>query len=58
MLRSHLMRLDVGVELDAESPREAYFQTMVSRGDRRVGAILERLEARRLRAAPAKSGRS
>ena len=33
------------VELDAESPREAYFQTMVSRGDRRVGGILERLEA-------------
>ena len=34
------------IELDAESPREAYFQTMVSRGDRRVGAILERLERR------------
>ena len=33
------------VELDAESPREAYFQTLVSRGDRRVGGILERLEA-------------
>jgi radical SAM superfamily enzyme YgiQ (UPF0313 family) len=31
------------VELDAESPREAYFQTLVSRGDRRVGGILQRL---------------
>jgi hypothetical protein len=39
------MRLDAGVELDAESPREAYFQTLVSRGDRRVGAILARLSA-------------
>ncbi len=44
MLRARLVRLGQ-VELDAESPREAYFQTMVSRGDRRVGAILERLEA-------------
>ncbi|HVN64283.1 MAG TPA: radical SAM protein, partial [Candidatus Binataceae bacterium] len=44
ILRSRLARLG-SVELDAESPREAYFQTMVSRGDRRVGAILERLEA-------------
>src|SRR5579864_175576 len=43
LVRSHLMRLDAGVELDAESPREAYFQTLVSRGDRRVGAILARL---------------
>ena len=43
LLRSHLMRLDGRVELDAESPREAYFQTLVSRGDRRVGAILRRL---------------
>ncbi len=43
MLRADLGRL--GAELDAESPREAYFQTMVSRGDRRVGAILERLQA-------------
>jgi radical SAM superfamily enzyme YgiQ (UPF0313 family) len=32
-------------ELDAESPREAYFQTLVSRGDRRVSGILERIEA-------------
>jgi radical SAM superfamily enzyme YgiQ (UPF0313 family) len=44
MLRTRLTRLGQ-VELDAESPREAYFQTMVSRGDRRVGGILERLEA-------------
>src|SRR5260370_11112061 len=44
MLRTRLTRLGQ-VELDAESPREAYFQTMVSRGDRRVGRILERLEA-------------
>src|SRR5260370_33407425 len=45
LVRSHLMRLDAGIELDAESPREAYFQTLVSRGDRRVGAILARLSA-------------
>ncbi|HYR78521.1 MAG TPA: radical SAM protein, partial [Candidatus Dormibacteraeota bacterium] len=44
MLRARLTRLGQ-VELDAESPREAYFQTMVSRGDRRVAGILERLEA-------------
>lgn len=43
-LRSELGRMG-GIELDAESPREAYFQTLVSRGDRRVGAILERLDA-------------
>jgi radical SAM superfamily enzyme YgiQ (UPF0313 family) len=44
MLRSAVARLGA-VELDAESPREAYFQTMVSRGDRRVGRILEMLDA-------------
>ena len=44
MLRADLAKLG-SVELDAESPREAYFQTLVSRGDRRVGAILERLDA-------------
>jgi radical SAM superfamily enzyme YgiQ (UPF0313 family) len=43
MLRGRLMRLGQ-VELDAESPRDAYFQTLVSRGDRRVAGILERLE--------------
>jgi radical SAM superfamily enzyme YgiQ (UPF0313 family) len=42
-VRAGLGRLGQQVELDAESPREAYFQTLVSRGDRRVGAILERL---------------
>jgi len=41
LLRAELGRL--GAALDAESPREAYFQALVSRGDRRVGAILERL---------------
>jgi len=46
MLRAALGRLGgSAIELDAESPREAYFQTLVSRGDRRVGAILERLSA-------------
>jgi hypothetical protein len=45
LLRARLGRLGQQVELDAESPREAYFQTLVSRGDRRVGAILERLDA-------------
>jgi radical SAM superfamily enzyme YgiQ (UPF0313 family) len=44
MLRSALNKLGP-VELDTESPREAYFQTMVSRGDRRVSRILERLHA-------------
>jgi radical SAM superfamily enzyme YgiQ (UPF0313 family) len=31
------------VEVDTESPREAYLQTLLSRGDRRVAPILERL---------------
>ncbi|MGH7781487.1 MAG: radical SAM protein [Candidatus Binataceae bacterium] len=44
MLRSALAKLG-SIELDSESPREAYFQTLVSRGDRRVSAILERLDA-------------
>lgn len=44
MLRGALARLGP-VELDAESPREAYFQAMLSRGDRRVGATLARLDA-------------
>ena len=34
------------IALDAESPREAYFQTLVSRGNRAVGGILERLSIR------------
>ncbi|HXZ88134.1 MAG TPA: radical SAM protein, partial [Candidatus Binataceae bacterium] len=47
MVRAELGRIGGGaIELDAESPREAYFQTLVSRGDRRVGAILEHLSAK------------
>ena len=46
MLRGALGRAGgTSIELDAESPREAYFQTLISRGDRRVGGILEALEA-------------
>jgi hypothetical protein len=48
LLRSLLMRLG-NVELDAESPREAYFQALISRGDRRVGGLLERLHRERRR---------
>jgi len=45
-LRSQLGRIaGPSIELDAESPREAYFQALLSRGDRRTGAILERLDA-------------
>ena len=29
-----------GVRVDVESPREAYFQTLLSRGDRRLASIL------------------
>ena len=36
-----------GATIDLESPREAYWQTLLSRGDRRVGALLE--EAHRAR---------
>jgi radical SAM superfamily enzyme YgiQ (UPF0313 family) len=38
-LRSELGRLG-NVHLDTESPREAYFQTLLSRGDRRVGRVI------------------
>jgi hypothetical protein len=31
------------VEMESESPREAYLQTLLSRGDRRVAAIVEAL---------------
>jgi radical SAM superfamily enzyme YgiQ (UPF0313 family) len=31
------------VQVDTESPREAYLQTLLSRGDRRVAPLLERL---------------
>jgi radical SAM superfamily enzyme YgiQ (UPF0313 family) len=33
------------VEVETESPREGYLQTLLSRGDRRVAPILERLQA-------------
>ena len=33
------------VTVETESPREAYLQTLLSRGDRRVAGILERLHA-------------
>src|SRR5580704_18861698 len=47
LLRAALGRIGgASIELNAESPREAYFQTLVSRGDRRVGPILERLSER------------
>jgi hypothetical protein len=29
------------VDLDADSPRQAYMQTLLSRGDRRVAAVIE-----------------
>jgi radical SAM superfamily enzyme YgiQ (UPF0313 family) len=46
IIRAELGRIGGGsIELDAESPREGYFQTLISRGDRRVGGILERLDA-------------
>ncbi len=34
------------VSLDTESPREAYSQTLLSRGDRRVAAVLEEVHRR------------
>jgi radical SAM superfamily enzyme YgiQ (UPF0313 family) len=43
-LRSLLGRLP-NVKLDIESPREAYFQTLLSRGDRRIGRVLEQIHA-------------
>ncbi len=41
-LRRGLARLG-NVEMEAESPREAYLQTLLSRGDRRVASIIESL---------------
>jgi radical SAM superfamily enzyme YgiQ (UPF0313 family) len=38
-LRAALVKLG-NVHLDTESPREAYFQTLMSRGDRRVGRVI------------------
>jgi hypothetical protein len=47
-LRAALGRIGgAAITLDAESPREAYFQALVSRGDRSVGGILERLSEKR-----------
>lgn len=40
LLRQQLGKLP-NVHLDTESPREGYFQTLLSRGDRRVGRFLE-----------------
>jgi len=34
------------VEVETESPREAYLQTLLSRGDRRTAGIIARLQAR------------
>jgi radical SAM superfamily enzyme YgiQ (UPF0313 family) len=46
-LRTALGRIGgPAITLDAESPREAYFQTLVSRGNRAVGGMLERLSAK------------
>lgn len=39
LLRRQLSAIP-NVHLDAESPRAAYFQTLLSRGDRRLGAVL------------------
>jgi len=43
-LRAALRRVP-NTKIDIESPREAYFQTVLSRGDRRVGAFLEAIHA-------------
>ncbi len=40
LLRKQLARLP-RVKVDIESPREAYYQTLLSRGDRRVGQLLQ-----------------
>jgi radical SAM superfamily enzyme YgiQ (UPF0313 family) len=39
-LRQRIAAVD-RVDIEVESPREAYYQTLLSRGDRRVGMILE-----------------
>jgi radical SAM superfamily enzyme YgiQ (UPF0313 family) len=43
-LRRRLAALP-NVTLDAESPREGYFQTLLSRGDRRVGRVVHAIHA-------------
>lgn len=42
IIKAGIKRLG-NVELKSESPRESWFQTLMSRGDRRVGKILEYL---------------
>jgi radical SAM superfamily enzyme YgiQ (UPF0313 family) len=42
LLKSALRRVP-NTKVDIESPREAYFQTVLSRGDRRVGVFLEEI---------------
>lgn len=39
------MRTIPNVQLDTESPREGYFQAIMSRGDRRIGRVLEAVHA-------------
>lgn len=39
------LRAIPNVHLDTESPREGYFQTLLSRGDRRIGRVLEAVHA-------------
>ena len=47
LIRAELGRIGgAAIELDAESPRAAYFQALVSRGNRGIGRILERLSAK------------
>ena len=41
-LRRSLARMP-NVDMEAESPREAYLQTLLSRGDRRVATVVEAL---------------
>jgi radical SAM superfamily enzyme YgiQ (UPF0313 family) len=42
----HALSALPGVEVEAESPREAYLQTLLSRGDRRTADVLLALQAR------------
>ncbi len=44
-LRRRLQRY-ANVTVDTESPREAYYQTLLSRGDRRVGGVLAEIHRR------------
>lgn len=44
LLRRELGRVP-NVKVDTESPREGYFQTLVSRGDRRLGVFLRAVDA-------------